>query len=62
MDRKDFESKSIDWLEGYMSACYNWAVWKNGTMYLGYGITRYEEVKELVQGVIKEKMKENLAD
>jgi hypothetical protein len=57
MTKADFEERSIEWLEGYLSSCYDHAVWKDGTMYLGCGITRYADVKNIVLAVIKEKEK-----
>ena len=58
MNKEDFKDKSIDWLEGYLSACYNFAVWHNGTMVLGCGMVTYRQVEKLLREVIAEKKKE----
>jgi hypothetical protein len=38
--------KSKDWIEGYLTALYDFAWWADGTMYVGSGVYTYQEIKD----------------
>lgn len=53
--KSDFDDKSVEWLRGYLSACYNFGVWKDGEILLGCGMTKYKNIKEQIKNIIKQK-------
>ena len=56
---EDLKDRSIEWLEGYLSACYNFAVWQDGELLLGLGcgVTKYKDIKAQIEKIIREKVK-----
>ncbi len=52
---ENLNDKSIDWLEGYLSALYNYATWHDGEMVVGCGIVRYVDIKGKILKIIEEK-------
>ncbi len=52
---ENLNDKSIDWLEGCLSALYNYATWHDGEMVVGCGIVRYVDIKGKILKIIEEK-------
>jgi len=42
----DERQARINYLEGYLAALYDFAWYRNGTMYLGSGIRTYKEIAQ----------------
>lgn len=34
----------LGWIDGYLSALYDYAIWRDGEMYLGCGIDKYADI------------------
>jgi hypothetical protein len=52
-----FTGRSKDWLEGYLSACFNFAIWYDGKMVCGVQ-TKYVDIKKEIEEAIKDIEKE----
>jgi len=42
----DERQARINYLEGYLAALYDFAWYRNGTMYLGSGVRTYKEIAQ----------------
>ena len=48
--------RSKEWIEGYLTALYSFAWWRDGVQYVGSGRYTYQEIKE---NILKENVKDN---